>query len=406
MPGATVRQAVILAGGRGTRLGQLTNETPKPLLACAGRPFIGWIIRELCRVGVEEVLLLTGYLGDLIEAALPDIFAGLPRTVAVRCVREAAPAGTGGALRQAAGELDSRFLLCNGDSWFDFNIAKLLSDAAKGAPGELGRLVLRRAADAGRCGVAECESGRVTAFHERPAGQRPGLVNAGVYLFDRRVLDLMAPVCSLERDVLPRLAAGGSLFATEAEGYFIDIGVPEDLARARAEMPDRLNRKALLLDRDAVIGPKNGWSGGPEPFTFMPGALTAIRAAAEAGWHVFVFSNQPGITNTVYDEAVCNGFSRWMGNHVHAAGGTIDDLSSCLFHPEAANPADHPDGDARLQQTSMLRELLAKWQLNPARCRLVSSQHTCLAAAPCGIPGYLLSGGDLAAFIAPLLTSI
>jgi D-glycero-D-manno-heptose 1,7-bisphosphate phosphatase len=245
-PVPTIRQAVILAGGRGGRLGALTNTTPKPLLRVGGRPFVAWLVRELCRFGVEEVLLLTGYLGDVVEAALPEIRAGLPRAVALRCLREPAPAGTGGAVRHAAAELDARFLLLNGDSWLDFNLARLLADAAHGPATELGRMVLRPEADTGRFGVVECDGGRVTAFRDRPETPQAGLINAGIYLFSRAVLDEIPPAASLERDLLPRLAARGALHSTIAEGYFIDIGVPEDLARARAEMPARFDPRERI----------------------------------------------------------------------------------------------------------------------------------------------------------------
>lgn len=254
---ATIRQAVILAGGRGFRLGALTATTPKPLLDIGGRPFVAWIIRDLCRFGVEEVLLLTGYLGEAIEAALPQISATLPRPMALRCVQEPAPAGTGGAVRAAAAALDARFLLLNGDSWLDFNFSLLLAHAAHRAEAHM---VLRPVADTGRFGVVECDGGRVTAFHERPATPRHGLINAGIYVFSRAVLDDIPPAASLERDVLPRLAARGVLRGTVADGYFIDIGVPEDLARARRELPVRLQGRltqqgAQLVKHQSNIAP-------------------------------------------------------------------------------------------------------------------------------------------------------
>jgi len=241
-PVEPIRQAVILAGGRGGRLGALVQATPKPLLDVGGWPFIAWLIRGLCQAGVEEVLLLTGYLGDAIEAALPHISANLPRPIALRCLREPAPAGTGGAVRLAAAELDEKFLLLNGDSWLDFNLTQLLTDAARGPKSAVGRIVLQQLPDTGRFGVVECEGDRVTAFRDRPATPRPGLINAGIYFFSRAVLNDIPPAAALERDVLPVLAARGVLHCTIAEGYFIDIGVPEDLARARREMPIRLRR--------------------------------------------------------------------------------------------------------------------------------------------------------------------
>jgi D-glycero-D-manno-heptose 1,7-bisphosphate phosphatase len=195
----------------------------------------------LCAIGVRDVLLLTGYLGDQVAAAVPGIVAGLPAGLRVRCVREGAPAGTGGALKQAAAALDERFLLCNGDSWLNFDFLPLLADLA---PGQLGRMVLRQVADTGRYGVVTCMDGVVTGFTARAAQKSgPGLVNAGIYLFDRRVLGGVPEVGSLEGQVLPELAAARKLGAVVAEGYFVDIGVPEDLARAGMELPGVLTRR-------------------------------------------------------------------------------------------------------------------------------------------------------------------
>src|SRR5258708_38602425 len=97
----TVRQAAILAGGLGTRLGELTAAIPKPLLSCGDRPFLAWLLRELSRFGVEEVLLLTGHLADAVEAILPEIAVSLPKPLRITCNREERPAGTGGALFHA-----------------------------------------------------------------------------------------------------------------------------------------------------------------------------------------------------------------------------------------------------------------------------------------------------------------
>ena len=114
-----IRQAAILIGGRGTRLGPLTASTPKPLLPCGDRPFLAWQLRELCRYGVDEVLLLAGHQAGDVVAALPALAAGLPRPMRLECVTEPSPAGTGGALFHAGPRLAERFLLLNGDSWLD-----------------------------------------------------------------------------------------------------------------------------------------------------------------------------------------------------------------------------------------------------------------------------------------------
>jgi D,D-heptose 1,7-bisphosphate phosphatase len=400
----TVRQAAVLVGGLGTRLGALTAATPKPLLACGDRPFLAWVLRELCRFGVEETLLLTGYLAEEVERALPGIAAGLPAPMRLVCCPEQGRAGTGGALYQARDRLAERFLLCNGDSWLDFNLARLLADAAQDEAEVVGRMVLRHLQDATRAGVAELEGDRVTAFRERPAPGQPGMANAGIYLLRRSVLDHVAPECSLERAVLPRLAEAGALRATVGGGYFIDIGIPADLERAQTELPARLHRRALFLDRDGVINLDHGWVGQQERFEFVPGAIATMRAAADAGWHVFVVTNQSGIARGFYDEADFAALSAWMTDRIRAEGGNVDGLRYCPTHPEAALEAYRRVDPRRKPGAGMLLELIAAWELDPARCLLIGDQANDLqAAAACGVPAKLFPGGDLSEFAGPLL---
>lgn len=404
--GATIRQAAILVGGLGTRLGALTATTPKPLLPCGDRPFLAWLLRELSRFGVEEILLLAGHLADTVESALPGLQASLPKPLALRCVREPSPAGTGGALANAAPLLAERFLLCNGDSFLDTNLARLLADSAQDPPETIGRMLLRRLPDASRYGVAETTGDHVTGFRERPDPGSPGAINAGIYALDRRTLDHIAPVCSLERDILPRLAAQGALRATFAEGYFIDIGIPDDFARAQTEVPARLHRRALFLDRDGVINHDHGYVGTRDRFEFLPGACETIRAAADAGWHVFIVTNQSGIARGHYTEDDFAALSAWMLDEIRASGGTIDDLRYCPTHPEAVLPAYRRSDPRRKPGPGMIQELVEAWSLDPTRCLLIGDQPTDLQAAKAaGIQAHLFPGGNLAAFAAPLLAA-
>jgi D,D-heptose 1,7-bisphosphate phosphatase len=402
---ATVRQAAILTGGLGTRLGKLAESTPKPLMPCGDRPFLAWLLRELSRFGVEEIILLTGHLANVVEAMIPEISADLPKPLRIICSREEETAGTGGALFHARKHLADRFLLCNGDSWFDFNVARLLADAARDPEETIARIVLRRLNDTTRYGVVELDGDRVTVFHDRGAPGRRGIVNAGLYLFDRRVLDEVKSVCSLERDILPALTSRHALRGTVANGYFVDIGVVADLKRAQTELPARLHRRALFLDRDGVINVDHGWVGSRERFNFMPGALATIRAASDAGWHVFVVTNQSGIARGAYDEAQFASLCAWMTEVIRAEGGTIDDLRYCPFHPKAALKAYRRESDWRKPAPGMLVDLMRCWHIDPARCLLIGDQPTDLAAAAAAsIPAHHFPGvGDLAEFTLPLL---
>ena len=283
------------SAGLARRLGALTATTPKPILPCGGRPFLFWLLREFVRFGVTDFLLLTGHLSAEIERAAAEIQAALPRPARITLSEEPIRAGTGGAVFHARDQLQDRFLLCNGDSLFDCNVSKLLADAATDGPEVTGRIVLRRLDDASRYGVVEIDGDRVTAFRERPPPGTGGTINGGIYLFNRSLIRHLQPACSLEADILPVLARAGSLRGTLGDGYFRDIGVPEDFARAQTEIPALLQRKALFLDRDGVLNVDHGYVGSRDRFEWVDGALDAIRYATQAGWHVFIVTNQSGV---------------------------------------------------------------------------------------------------------------
>lgn len=226
-------QWAFLVGGLGTRLGALTADTPKPLLPVGGRPFIDYLLGFAVAHGADEIVLLAGYhatmVVDLYDGATVD---GVP----VRCSVERELLGTGGALGQAAEVLRDRWVLMNGDTIFGGD------PAALDLPGDdwtVG-MALRRLEDTSRSGVVDLDGDRVRRFHERGDG-RPGLVNAGLYQMRRDILDLIPRdrPTSLETGIFPRLAEAGRLRGVEQQGYFLDIGIVPDYARAQHEVPER-----------------------------------------------------------------------------------------------------------------------------------------------------------------------
>ena len=234
-PVATVTQCAILVGGRGTRLGALTQSLPKPLMPCGDRPFLAWLMREMQRYGVDDFLLLAGHLSEEIERAVEGLRRFLPRPARIAISVEPQRAGTGGALHHARHLLHDRFLLCNGDSVFAAPLGPLLARAAE----RRGHwMMLRRMTETGRYGVvtlaADGEAVQRLAPSDIAGG--PGLINAGVYLLERDLLDDLPAECSLEADILPTLARDAKLRAVTGSGWFLDIGIPDDLERAQVEL--------------------------------------------------------------------------------------------------------------------------------------------------------------------------
>jgi D-glycero-D-manno-heptose 1,7-bisphosphate phosphatase len=222
----SVRQAVVLAGGLGTRLGELTAETPKPLLSVGGRPFLEWVIANLEAQGVEEVILTVGYRAEAFEAWR----SRAPIGVGLRVFVEEEPLGTGGALPRLGEWLDPTFLVLNGDTLFDAPLRAL--GALRAEASAVGALALRAVTDVARYGEVRLDGSVVRAFDEK-GRTGPGLINGGVYVFAREVVERIPSPGSIERDLLPALAAEGSLVGLPSDGFFIDIGVPETFEDAQ-----------------------------------------------------------------------------------------------------------------------------------------------------------------------------
>jgi NDP-sugar pyrophosphorylase family protein len=225
--------ALILVGGLGMRLRSAVGDLPKALAPVAGRPFLEYKIEHLRRAGLTDVVLAIGYGADAIRGHFGD---GARHGVRIRYSLETTPLGTAGALRLARPLLAGPFFALNGDTFVEADYAAMAR--AHAAAGTIGAVALRPVDDAGRYGAIELDdTGLVRRFREKAAAA-PGLINAGVYRFTPAVFDAIASdgPASLEYDVLPALAERGELIGLRAEGYFMDIGLPETLHAFEADV--------------------------------------------------------------------------------------------------------------------------------------------------------------------------
>ena len=389
-----LRQAVILVGGLGTRLGERTKTTPKPMLPVGGRPFLDTLIDEIARYDAfDEILLLAGHKAESILARYDGTVWGRAR-LAVSL--EQAPLGTAGALVHAGGRLQERFLLLNGDSFFDFNILDLATRANAG----LVHMALRADVVGDRFGRVVLDGDQVRSFIA-PGQGATGPVNAGVYVVDRGILARVGSLpASLEQDVFPALAADGAMTGTSYRGYFIDIGIPEDFARADVELIEQLRRPAVFFDRDGVLNHDSGYTFEAGKLQWIEGAREAVKAVNDAGYFAFVVTNQSGVARGFYEESHVHALHRWMADEMAAIGAHIDAFEYCPDHPDGTVERYRRANDRRKPGAGMITDLLARFPVNADKSLLVGDNPSDLEAArAAGLQGHLFSGGNLEAFV-------
>lgn len=406
-----IRQAVVLAGGFGTRLGELTRTTPKPLLPVGGKPFIAWLIEWLARAGFDDIILSTGYLAEQFDGFLETNVWQDPHGERIRVTtfRENQPAGTAGALALMAERLDQRFLLVNGDSLLLCDPV-LTASFAESLPDGHMVLTTRPVDDTvryGRVDLADNADGktvRITGFREKGV-TGPGHINSGISALDRSVLDMIGALpCSIENEIYPQLAAQGRLHGVAQSGFFTDIGLPETYEAAQHELPAAFRRPAVFFDRDGVLNVDDGYTHRVEDLRLMPGAAGAVARARRAGYQTVVVTNQAGIARGLYDEAAMHQFNRALNDELRKAGGWIDWFGFCPFHPDgtvAAYRGDHPD---RKPAPGMLLRAAAQLGIDMTRSVLIGDKPSDVEAAErAGIRGVLLGDEAVDAALAPHL---
>jgi mannose-1-phosphate guanylyltransferase len=262
-------QALVLAGGEGTRLRPLTYTTPKPVMPLAGRPFLTFMLDWARSHGVDEVILSCGFMSDAVKVVLGDIYDGMR----LRYVIEEEPLGTAGPVRLAYDEdvLEERLLVLNGDVLTDIDLTGELEQHKR--TGARATLALHPVEDTSSYGVVPtAQDGQVEAFIEKGGGDAPtNRINAGAYVIDREVVGSIPAgrAVSFEREVFPSLVGEG-LYGFDAPGYWIDIGTPEryleatwDLLAGRiaSTLPPRDETGSLVYENcllsGAHVGPQS-----------------------------------------------------------------------------------------------------------------------------------------------------
>ena len=391
-----VNQAAILVGGLGTRLGSLTQGTPKPMLPISGCPFLEFLLDELSRHGISEILLLAGYRAENIFSK----YHGKKwRGAQVQVIVEESPLGTGGALRSAKNRLHEQFLLLNGDSLFDINLCDFLCEAAISSA--LAHIALSTNSVGDRYGRVKLHKDGIVAEFYSSGGDGVGPINAGIYCLRRELLEqIPEKKVSFEESVLHPLAKAGGVTASQYDGYFLDIGVPEDFNKAQREIPDQTTRPAVFLDRDGVINLDTGYVYQSDECSWIPGAKDAIKMLNDRGYFVFVVTNQAGVGRGYYSIEDVVKLHDWMGGELRAMGAHVDEFAFCPHHPDAGIGDFKADCRRRKPNPGMIEDLKQAWSIDWTGSFLIGDKDSDIQAAKnAGLKGHKFDGVNLLEYI-------
>ena len=228
------KEAIILAGGFGTRLQGVVKDMPKPMAPVNGRPFLTYILDYLIDYEYQRAVLSVGYLHEKIV----DYFGKKYKTLEIDYAVEEKPLGTGGGITNALSKCTAdNVLVLNGDTLFKADFVAF--EQFHASHESLLSIVLRQVSDTSRYGsVSVDKNGRVVQFTEKANAAGAGLINGGIYLINKQLFQKLtfSSKFSFEKDLMEKYYTQESFYGMPSDGYFIDIGIPEDYTKAQQEL--------------------------------------------------------------------------------------------------------------------------------------------------------------------------
>ena len=339
-----IKEAIILAGGLGTRLRDTVPDLPKCMAPVAGRPFLFYVINYLRSQEIEKFIFSLGYKHELVEAYLADQFATLAYQVAV----EEEPLGTGGAIQLALGKAtEKNVVIANGDTLFKADLEKA-SRFHFNHHAEC-TVLLKPMRHFDRYGVVELDDNGVVKSFKEKMFYEEGNINGGLYILDAvKFMTNKFPLkFSFEKAYLEESYKKGQIVGLVTDAYFIDIGIPGDYVRAQVDLSrPPLDLSAidktwtLFVDRDGVVNheKKEDYILNWQEFRFYDGVKDALRQAGDIFGKIYLVSNQRGVGRKLMSEEDLADIHRQMQEEIGAAGGRIDHIYYCT-----ATDNKHPD---------------------------------------------------------------
>ena len=351
-----ISKAVILAGGQGSRLGSIVNNTPKPMLEVAGKPFIFFLIRQLSTYSIKEIYILTGYKSNVFEKYIKNFNF---QNIKINLVKEDKPLGTGGALKNFFKKFffNESILVMNGDSYIDLDLHETIYKTENYYDIE----IIGTNAPPGdhRYGEIVFDKKQVIGFEEKNTKRQSNIINSGIYIVNDQELitSYKDDVFSLEDSFFPYQAIKNNIGIKIINNqFFLDIGIPEsfNLSQSTIDKP----KKCLFLDRDNTINFDNGYTFKKSDLRFTPNIKEIIKYAKRQNFLIIIVTNQSGIGRKYYTKEDLWNFHYHMQFHLIKHGINIDSLYYCPHLPDDRNCK------CRKPKTGLINDIMNDWNID------------------------------------------
>ncbi|MFH1582614.1 MAG: HAD-IIIA family hydrolase [bacterium] len=352
-----MKTAIIIAGGKATRLGNLSKDTPKGLIKIGRKPVLEHQIELLRQYGIREIWILLGYLGEQIKEYFKD---GKKWNVSIKYLQEKSPLGTAGALKNLEKEMKREkddFLVLSGDVMLDMDIKRLIVwNKKKGK--KVGTIIVHPNDHPKDSDLVEIDKeGRISSFLKRPHPQGSNFRNLSIasgYIFSSDIFKYITKrkKCDIEKDIFPLvLKSKGKLFAYNTPEYIKDMGTPKRLKEVRQDYNSgkikKLNlknkRKAVFLDRDGVINRQVDDLSKIKDFKLYNFSAKAIKKINGSDYLTIIVTNQPAIAKGFMKEEELTEMHKKLETEIGLKGAKIDAIYYCPHHPEKGFSGEVPE---------------------------------------------------------------
>ena len=365
----TINQAVVLCGGLGSRLGNITKKTPKPLIKIGGKPFLNYIIERLVRIRIKKILLLCCYKNEEFFRKYHKKI--INKNTYITCIKEKKLLGTGGALINAKKKLDDVFYLLNGDTFFDGDLFQLAEEFNQN---KYDAILSSKKTFNDRYGIINIKKNKVIEFKDS-SSKNISNINVGTYILKKKIINkLSKKKISLEKEIFPKLAKKGKIQAINYnKNLFLDIGIKSDLKKANLILPN-LRYPAVFLDRDGVINKDLGYVYKKINFQFTRNIFEAIKFFNRKNYLVFIVTNQSGIGRGYYKEEDLEKLHLWMIKEFQKNFIQIDDIFYSPYFKLNKKYSSLYFKNLRKPNTGMFNLAKKKWPVDKKRLVMIGDK--------------------------------